>query len=159
MEIILYKSPVKKIISNDYSNKNANDISMPELKLDHENDIRFKKSEDIKRILYKIEKRKRGKKLKFSFVDSFKLIFRKCCVNKFNLNLVKKMNVFDKGKIQIKDYFDIIKIIQKFEEYDRLAKVMLTDIQYKLFSINSKPKIRDIQLRRTSHYLENLPNG
>jgi len=85
------------------------------------------------------ELRKSQIKIKFNFKDKINIICNNYCKKKIPNSLLENFNFYKKAKNSVEHYFDIIFMIQKFEEINILKNCLLTPEQSKMVEIMRKP--------------------
>lgn len=115
-------------------------------KTDKEEEINYEKNQSpkvlntvsLKMKLEKIkEKEAKSEKIKFSFLEKIKILFFPCCTRKMN----RKRILFEKSMKIMNQSIDILEILKKIQEIEKLKISILNKNQIALFNFMAKPLI------------------
>jgi hypothetical protein len=114
-------------IMSNFSKQRSNVNQVPEI--------------DMNKIVKDVFKRNEKILFKFSFLNKIRIICKKLCEKRYNREFRDKMYLFSLAKYKIKRYFDFINIIKKFEEFEKIKKVIFTIDQRSILKLNQKTKL------------------
>jgi hypothetical protein len=96
--------------------------------------------------------------IRLTFVQSFCYFFASCCFKKS-----RTTRILEKGQKEVEKQMDILNILKKMGEVDRLKEILLTETQIKLFNLPYKNKLnldnyveKDLSKDEIVKYISNL---
>jgi hypothetical protein len=96
---------------------------------------------DMNKIMSNVYNRHKKVTFKFSFIDKFKMIIERVCKCKYKTEFKDKIYLFELARHKIRNYFNFINIIVKFEEFEKIKKILLSEEQQHIFKLNRKTKL------------------
>jgi hypothetical protein len=106
-------------------------------------------------LAHRITQQNQKLNLKFSLWGKLKVISERFCNGRYEQNFKTKLNLYEIAKLKIKNYFNFITIIRKFEEFDKLKKLMFDQDQLNMFKLNRKTKL-SINDKKILHRRESI---